>query len=713
MFGAKPGKSKPLKPTPEAIAQFQEKLKKERELSAYAPPMSRVKTLANQALVTPTGTIEASPISGLAVATGPSRSAPISSTQPSWYRMREEMNERAVQPSAIKLTSVEDLQRQMENVYPPIVPALTQQQQLLRKRVDVFENTSSLAVASGQATAAVGAEAFGLMGTALSYVVPKVILDAPRQIIPALQDAAESVGLDLPENFDTTLLDSTGAASLLAVEKQPELAGVAIGARRLICVLKALRFNKAAAAAHLRVVYSILAAFAKPKVGVIAVAGALSGSGSAGSRKLSDPALRPSIAKMEESLHSGESFLLKFCGELIQPLPTVSALPASANVAAGNGVQEVPNASSSSIPTMLSTIPPPQPTSPSASVANFKPTSSTSTALVGQTFACDPLTMLLMPESTLDEQLKSFHKRLIQSVDDFLVELGLSLGHFDISVAYPQFKLFVGLNSLLRDATERDINRVANRSGSLEELNALGGVVGARNRVAATLAHIRDRLISIPHDCIQSPLMRLWWLRNFQSRQRISSTDLITFVFMEAGGQSNISTDRLVKLEPDLTNAVAMIDKEHDGSISLAEFSRFFYPADRREARFFKVVEVAVRCKLASKIKLLPALPDHIAEIDGVYRIAWNNQQEVAMGRVIHDNLGWTKISGARGSGKSTRVLSVLHCMPDERDVAYIDLSTCRTAEDVSAGGDFFVGSNCFKVLTLLLHSNLTCITDN
>lgn len=682
MFGTKPGKPKPLKPTPEAIAQFQEKLKKERELSSYAPPLSRVKTLANQPLVTPTGTVEASPISGLAVVSGPSRSDPISNTQPSWYRMREEVNERAMQPSAIKLTRVEDLERQMENVYPPIVPGLTQQQQLMRKRVDVFENASSLAVASSHATAAVGAEAFGLMGTALSYVVPKVILDAPQQILPALQDAAESVGIDLPENLDTTLLDSTGAASLLAVEKQPELAGVAIGARRLICVLKGLRFNKAAAAAHLRVVYSILAAFAKPKVGVIAVAGASSGSGSA-SRKLSDPALRPSIAKMEESLHSGERILLKFCGELIQPLPTVSALPASAIVSTcvGSGAQ-VPNANGSSIQTALSAIPP-QPVSASTSVVNFKP-ASTSTILVGQNFVCDPLTMLLMPESTLDEQLKSFHKRLIQSADDFLVELGLSLGHFDISVAYPQFKLFVGLNSLLRDATERDIYRIANRSGSLEELNALGGVVGVRNRVAATLAHIRDRLISMPHDCIQSPLMRSWWLRNFQSRQRISSTDLIKFVFMEAGGQSNISTDRLVNLEPDLTNAVAMIDKEHDGSISLAEFTRFFYPADRREARFYKVVEVAVRCKLESKIKLLPALPEHIAEIDGIYRIAWNNQQEVAMGRVIHDNLGWTKISGARGSGKSTRVLSVLHCMPDERDVAYIDLSTCRTAEDVS-----------------------------
>ena len=564
-----------------------------------------------------------------------------------------------------------------------------------------------MALMTANATASAGAEAIGLMGSAISYVVPRAIMEAPQKTFSVLQDAAESVGLDIKENFDIAPLDLVAASHLAAMDKQAALAGLSVCIKRLIAVLKGFRFNKAAATAFLRVVYTIISVFSKPQTGVIAVTTA-----EGSTRPLSDPTLRSSLAKIEEALHFAEKYLQKLASDTVtQPLPAPPTPKTTGAVAAAGGSPPLstiaPSVAVGGSSTNSFALTPLPPLPISIQSPPFVVKSPAADAVSRTPFVCDAFAMLAVHESELEQHLKSFHQRLLQSVDEFLSEVGLSLGVFDISTAYPQFKLFGNLQyDLLDEKKDGELFHAASRSGSLDEVQRLGGMAGLKARVVNLQRCVLGSMVSGPHDLLPPSVVKSWWLRVLQSRQRITAEGFVKLVFMEAGGKSNIATDRLAVLEPNLVKALDLLQTEKDGSISLVEFAKFFSPVPAEETGFFRAVEGAVACMIALKLKIVPSLPAHIGKKEGVLQIGWSSQQEAAMGRVVNDNVGWTKITGPRSSGKTTRVLSILHSLSVDRDVVYVDLATCRDATDVSLR-DVAV-SRIGATLTLTLTLTLT-----
>jgi hypothetical protein len=232
--------------------------------------------------------------------------------------------------------------------------------------------------------------------------------------------------------------------------------------------------------------------------------------------------------------------------------------------------------------------------------------------------------------------------------------------------------------------TESEFSRKARRSGSLDEVQLIGGVTALKKRLSDTKAFVRDRLQVKPTDLFTSGTVKAWWAQFFGVKQRVTSEEFIKFAFWEAGGKLLVKTSRLRKMESVLVAAVANLDMDTDKLVHISEFAIFFNAVGEDETDFFNILELASNLRRNFKIVITPNMPSNVPKVDGVYRLAWNDYQEVRLGRFLIDNFGWSLVSGPRGSGKSVRVLSILQSLPRDRDVLYVDLNTCKDIGDVS-----------------------------
>jgi hypothetical protein len=319
-----------------------------------------------------------------------------------------------------------------------------------------------------------------------------------------------------------------------------------------------------------------------------------------------------------------------------------------------------------------------------------------------QNFVCDSVTMLSVHKKLLDDFAKKFYDELIKSFDEFLGEVGLSLAIFDISKAVPDFRTFGEFQTSFAlhgsptatqpgqqvhngvPETESVFFTKARRSGSLDEVQFIGGVTALKKRLTDAKAFVLDRLQVKPTDLFTSGTVKAWWAQFFGVKQRVTSDEFIKFVFWEAGGKLLVKTSRMRKLESVLVAAVANLGMDTDKLVHISEFAIFFNAVGNDEADFFTILELAANLRRNFKIVIMPTMPANVPKVDGVYRLAWNDYQEVRLGRFLIDNFGWSLVSGPRGSGKSVRVLSILQSLPKDRDVLYVDLNTCKDIGDVS-----------------------------
>ena len=295
-------------------------------------------------------------------------------------------------------------------------------------------------------------------------------------------------------------------------------------------------------------------------------------------------------------------------------------------------------------------------------------------------FVCDYLVMVSVVGKELQEFLTTFHGDLVKAFDDFMLEVGLSLVIFDISNTLPESVIFGNIEAEMRVSSESSLGSTARLSGSAEELQILGGLSFVKLRLDATISFINQRLTSYPHDIITSPPFKEWWLKYFGVLQRCTPEDFVKMVALEAGGKSDIDTSRLTRICTNLETALSTRSLDRDKTLLLTEYARIFYPVPSDEMNFFNAAEIASKAALDKKIKLLPPMVDFM----GYRSIVWDYFQEADLGRLIQDAKGWRLVAGPRGSGKSTRILSILHAMPKDCDVLYVDLSTCRDISDVS-----------------------------
>ena len=295
-------------------------------------------------------------------------------------------------------------------------------------------------------------------------------------------------------------------------------------------------------------------------------------------------------------------------------------------------------------------------------------------------FVCDYVVMVAVVGNELRDFLAAWHEGLVKSVEDLLLEIGLSLATFDIDSTLPETLIFGSVEAEMRTSTESTLLSTARRSGSAEELQILGGLRMFNMRIKATRSFITRRLTSYPHDVILSPPLKEWWFKYFGVLQRCTPNDFIKMIALEAGGKSDVDSLRLLKICTDLQTVLSSKELEKDATILLTEYARLFQPVPCEEVDFFTAMEIAAKYAADTKMKLLPPLSD----LMGSRSIVWDFFQEADLGRLIQDAKGWRLVTGPRGSGKSTRVLSTLHLMPKGRDVLYVDLSTCRETSDVS-----------------------------
>lgn len=63
-------------------------------------------------------------------------------------------------------------------------------------------------------------------------------------------------------------------------------------------------------------------------------------------------------------------------------------------------------------------------------------------------------------------------------------------------------------------------------------------------------------------------------------------------------------------------------------------------------------------------------------------RVAWNGTEKAQM-RLLLTYRGWVGVIGPRGSGKTTRLLDVVHSLPKDRDAVWVNLAGVTRCEDV------------------------------
>lgn len=217
-------------PSPEALAQVKERQRREAELSSFGrnKVKNSVGTLLKGVLATrkDINAAEVSPLGGLSTMTGSGSSTVL---PPSWaaniVSLEEIREEEANQTSAATNAS-----------YPPPMPRLTPAQQQIHKKTDLLQSTSAAAVATANASK----EALSLVGSALSYMVPKVLQDAPRYM---LEGAVDSVGVNLT-SYDLSGLEQAARVSFFKMEREAPLTGLTIAFKRLMITLRDFKFNK-------------------------------------------------------------------------------------------------------------------------------------------------------------------------------------------------------------------------------------------------------------------------------------------------------------------------------------------------------------------------------------------------------------------------------------------------------------------------------------
>lgn len=478
----------------------------------------------------------------------------------------------------------------------------------------------------------------------------------------------------------------------------------------------------------LRKLYLILSAFSKPYSGVIAFAATDE------SKALADPKIKGLVGAIEECLDRGNKFLCRFAsldGSVAShafprnpALDAVPRMPPMSLVTASNApymplpddpwalrpldlsandifLYAAPNSATfaaATVPSIMATGDPVSvPTAAAVGTSGFilggllagnAPQMRPFNNVIGKrSFVCDHVVMAAVAGKELREFLAAWHEGLIKSVEDLLLEIGLSPATFDIDSTIPEMLVFGNVEAEMQNSTENALLTTARRSGSAEELQILGGLRMFKKRIDATRSFINRRLTTYPYDVILSPPLKEWWIKYFGVLQRCTPDDFIKMVALEAGGKSDVDSQRLLKICTHLQATLSTKELEKDATILLTEYARLFQPVPCDECDFLNAIEIAARAALDNKIKLLPPLSDLMCGRS----IVWDFYQEADLGRLIQDAKGWRLLTGPRGSGKSARVLSTLHSMPKGRDVLYVDLSTCKDTSDVSfRGAGFF-----------------------
>lgn len=215
-------------PSPEALAQAKERQRREADLSSFSN-QSKVKqgvgSLLKGVLTTrkDINAAEVSPLGGLLTTGSGSQTV----LPPSWAGnivSLEEIREEEANPTSTQMA------------YPPPMPRLTPAQQQIYKKTDLLQSTSAAAVATANASK----DALNLVGSALSYMVPKVLQDAPRYM---LEGAVDSVGVTLA-NYDLSGLEQAARVSFFKMEREAPLTGLTIAFKRLMITLREFKFNK-------------------------------------------------------------------------------------------------------------------------------------------------------------------------------------------------------------------------------------------------------------------------------------------------------------------------------------------------------------------------------------------------------------------------------------------------------------------------------------
>lgn len=216
-------------PSREAIAQQKNRVRREAELKAFSK--HKIKGglgFLIKGSLTGAKEINANEMSPLAVPAGDSSNPAV--LPPSWASNVMSLEEMRAEDAIAQQTEA------IQNAYPPPVPKLTQAQQQMYKKTDLIGGTSAAALA----TATAGKDALNMVGSAISYIVPKVIRDAPLYM---LEGAVNSVGVNLA-SYDLTDMEQVARVNFFKMEREAPLLGLVIALKRIMITFRDFKFNK-------------------------------------------------------------------------------------------------------------------------------------------------------------------------------------------------------------------------------------------------------------------------------------------------------------------------------------------------------------------------------------------------------------------------------------------------------------------------------------
>lgn len=186
------------------------------------------------------------------------------------------------------------------------------------------------------------------------------------------------------------------------------------------------------------------------------------------------------------------------------------------------------------------------------------------------------------------------------------------------------------------------------------------------NKYASSLRTSAEILVlNQPQNVIKSNIIKQFWTSKIGPNQTVALAtfcSLLSEYLSETGAQDPEGTANNMKTA--LKIQLGIKDTDYLECLDVAKLVRYIEPSD--SSVFAKVIDMSTtRCK-----RILPPAP--------TVEITWDQSIQGELTKLTSTR-GWANLYGPKYSGKSTRLLSVMHSFGGEKDVLWIDFSKAQT----------------------------------